>query len=74
MSVQEITVTNNQKKAIKSAFKKRKGVYMEEENGDLVIEFAAYEDFIDEMDKTPIEDVIGEGVLTYDAEFLVFIS
>lgn len=74
MSVQEISVTNNQKKAIKSAFKKRKNVYIEEENGDLVIEFSAYEDFMDEMDKTPIEDVIGEGVLTYDADFLVFTS
>jgi hypothetical protein len=74
MSVQEISVTNNQKKAIKSAFKKRKDVFIEEENGDLVIEFAAYEDYMDEVDKTPIEDVLGEGVLTYDAEFLVFTS
>jgi hypothetical protein len=74
MSVQEISVTNNQKKAIKSAFKKRKSVYMEEDNGDLIIEFAAYEDYMDENDKTPIEDVIGEGILTYDAEFLVFVS
>ena len=74
MSVQEISVTNNQKKAIKSAFKKRKDVFIEEENGDLVIEFSAYEDYMDEVDKTPIEDVLGEGVLTYDAEFLVFTS
>jgi hypothetical protein len=74
MSVQEISVTNNQKKAIKSAFKKRKSVYMEEDNGDLIIEFAAYEDYMDEHDKTPIEDIIGEGILTYDAEFLVFVS
>ncbi|WP_396589132.1 hypothetical protein [Bermanella sp. R86510] len=74
MNIQEINVTNNQKKAIKSAFKKRKSLMIEEENGDLVIEYAAYEDFIDDTGKAPIEEIIGDGILTYDADYLVFIS
>jgi hypothetical protein len=72
MSVQEISISNNQKKALLKAFKKKKEVIFEDENGDLVVSVDAYEDFLDEITKEPIEEIIGEGVLNYDAEYFVF--
>lgn len=72
MSVQEISISNNQKKALLKAFKKKKDVIFEEENGDLVVSVDAYEDFLDEISKEPIEEIVGEGVLNYDAEYFVF--
>ena len=74
MSVQEISISNNQKKALLRAFKKKKDVIFEEENGDLVVSVDAYEDFLDEINKEPIEEILGEGVLDYDAEYFVFIA
>jgi len=72
MSVQEISISNNQKKALLKAFKKKKDVIFEDENGDLVVSVDAYEDFLDEISKEPIEEIVGEGVLNYDAEYFVF--
>lgn len=74
MNIQEINVTNNQKKAIIKAFKKRKSVYIEEENGDLVVSVDAYEDYLDEIDKEPIEEILGDVFLDYGAEYFIFIS
>lgn len=72
MSVQEISISNNQKKALLKVFKKKKEVIFEDENGDLVVSVDAYEDFLDEITKEPIEEIVGEGVLNYDAEYFVF--
>jgi hypothetical protein len=72
--IQEISVTNNQKKAIITALKRRKSAYMVDENGDLMVEIEAYEDFMDEFDRSPIEDLLGDDVLDYTQEFWVFIS
>lgn len=72
--IQEISVTNNQKKAIITALKRRKSAYMVDENGDLIVEIEAYEDFMDEFDRSPIEDLLGDDVLDYSQEFWVFIS
>lgn len=72
--VQEISVTNNQKKAIEKALKRRKSAFMVDDNGDLIVEVEAYEDFMDEFDKAPIEDLLGDDVLDYSQEFWIFIS
>lgn len=72
--IQEISVTNNQKKAIITALKRRKSAYMVDDNGDLMVEIEAYEDFMDEFDRSPIEDLLGDDVLDYSMEFWVFIS
>ncbi len=71
MSIQEIAVSNNQKKSLLKAIRKE-NVLVQEENGDLVVNLAAYIVFKKEADPGPIEAIIGEDVLDFDAEFVVF--
>lgn len=72
MSVQEISVTNNQKKAVLRAFKKVKG-FIEEENGDLVIDMAHYQDYQAETGKTPLEEILIDEEILEETQYLILI-
>ncbi|OPX54444.1 hypothetical protein SAMN02745127_02756 [Oceanospirillum multiglobuliferum] len=74
MSIQEIAVSNSQKKKLQQAIS-NEAVLMTDDNGDLVVQVAAYEDFkanLRKEPKAPIEVIVGEEALDLDAEFWVF--
>lgn len=71
MSIQEISVSNNQKKTIQKALKKSKAL-IEEENGDLVLDQGAYFEWCDDTGKYPLEDIFPEQEFDDEAEYIVF--
>lgn len=71
MSIQEIAVSNNQKKHLLKAINNEAVMY-QEENGDLVVDVDSYLDFIKDAESGPIEAIIGDDVLDFDAEYFVF--
>ena len=70
MSIQEISVSNNQKKMLLKAIKKE-AVLFQEENGDLVVNVAAYIEFKEDKDPAPIEAIVSD-VLDFESEYFVF--
>ncbi|MEY8205641.1 MAG: hypothetical protein RPR40_11290 [Bermanella sp.] len=81
MSIQEVAIANNQKKRLLSVVKDE-AVLFQDENGELVVNVAHYKAFKKELvvlktmkkgvDITPIETIVGAGVLNFDAEYFVF--
>jgi hypothetical protein len=71
MSIQEIAVSNNQKKQLLKAVNNTE-VLFQEDNGDLVVSAAAYEIFKKEADPGPIEAIVGEDTLNFDFDYFVF--
>ncbi len=71
MSIQEVAVSNNQKKMLIKAVR-NEDVLIQEDNGDLVVNVAAYQAFKEGKDPAPIEEILGADVLDFDAEFFVF--
>jgi len=71
MSIQEIAVSNNQKKQLLKAINKDE-VLFQEDNGDLVVSVAANLNFKKEADPGPLEAIIGEDTLDFNAEYFVF--
>ncbi len=71
MSIQEIAISNNQKKHLLKAVQDE-SILFQDDNGDLVVNVAAYEASRTDKNPTPIEDIIGEDVLDYNAEYFVF--
>jgi len=76
MTIQDISITNNQKKSLLKAIKDQQ-ILIQEENGDLVVNVAAYQALKNNIAyKTsgaePIEEILGDDVLDFDAEYFVF--
>ncbi|NRB42327.1 MAG: hypothetical protein HRU20_28305 [Pseudomonadales bacterium] len=71
MNIQEIALSNNQRKKIQKAVKDD-SVLLVEENGDIVINVAAYKTFKQELENDPVEEIVGEDVLDFSAEYFVF--
>jgi len=76
MSIQDISVSNNQKKRLLSAISDEQ-VLVQNEEGELLVNVAAYISFKNDLpaeksDPAPIEAIIGDNVLDFDAEFFVF--
>ena len=71
MTIQEITLSNNQKKKLQKNIKSDT-VLFQDENGDIVVNVAAYLEFLQGIKQAPIEDIVGNNVLSYDAEYFVF--
>jgi len=72
MSIQEISVSNNQKKSLLKAVKDQQ-VLFQDDNGDLVVNVEAYEEWKELKGKgsDPIEEIVEEA-LDYDSEYFVF--
>lgn len=71
MSVQEISVTNNQKKHLLKDIKKA-SIIFQEDNADVVLNVEAYLEFMDDKDKDPVTEILGEGVVDLDNEYIIF--
>ena len=70
MSLQEISVSNTQKKKLQKAIRDE-SVLIQEDNGDLVVHVAAYLDYKAGSRAEPLEEIIGEDELDLSAEFIV---
>ena len=71
MSIQDISLTNNQKKLIFKTIK-NESIIVKEDNGDLVINVAAYLDFSEKNATNPLEEILEDISLNYDVEYFVF--
>lgn len=76
MSIQDIPVSNNQKKQLLHAITDRR-VLIEEDSGEVVLNVAAYQALKNDLahkksNNEPIEEIVGNDVLDSDAEFIVF--
>ena len=71
MSIQDISLTNNQKKLIFKTIK-IESIIVKEDNGDLVINVAAYLDFSAKNEINPLEEILEDISLNYDVEYFVF--
>jgi hypothetical protein len=71
MNIKEISITSNLRKKIQKAVKNT-SVIFEDENGDIVVNVAAYTENTSHTGRFPLEDILGEDALDYDVEFWVF--
>lgn len=71
MNIQEIAITSNVRKKIQKAVKNT-SIIFEDENGDIVVNVEAYVANTEHTERYPLEDILGEDALDYDAEFWVF--
>ena len=71
MSIQDISLTNNQKKLIFKTIKNQ-SIIVKEDNGDLVINVAAYLDFSEQNSTKPLEEILEDISLNYEVEYFVF--
>lgn len=76
MSIQDITTTNNQKKRLLRAIN-GEHILVQSEDGELLVNVAAYKSFkkglpAEKSNPAPIEAIIGDGILDFDAEYFVF--
>ncbi|CAH0991276.1 hypothetical protein SIN8267_01378 [Sinobacterium norvegicum] len=72
MSMQEIAVTNNQKKKILRAIRDQ-DVIFQDENGDIIVSVSAYQAYKEATEEQPLEDLLADGELADGKEFFVFI-
>lgn len=71
MSIQEIAVSNNQKKHLLRAITDEAVLY-QEDNGDLIVDVASYLELKAGAETGPIEDIIGDVALDFTAAYFVF--
>ena len=76
MSIQDISITNNQKKSLLKAIKDPQ-ILVQEENGDLVVNVQAYIALKNNIaykntGAEPIEELLGSDTLDFSAEYFVF--
>ena len=71
MSIQDISLSNNQRKRLLKLANLESILY-QDDNGDLVISSEAYKQFKKENTNQPLEDIIGEERLNFEAEYFVF--
>ena len=70
MSIQELSVSHNQKKKLLKAIQDD-NVLFQEENGDIVVNVAAYKNLKEESEKTPIEEIVGDKILDLSSQYIV---
>jgi len=76
MRIQDISITNNQKKSLLKAVKDTQ-ILVQEENGDVIVNVKAYLALKNNIANKntgaePIEDIIGSEELDFEAEYFVF--
>ena len=70
MTIQELTLSNNQKKKLQKSIQDDT-VLFQDDNGDLVVNVAAYLEFLQGIKQAPIEDIVGDDTLDYEAQYFV---
>lgn len=71
MTIQDIAVSQTMKKKLLKSIKDDAILFVEE-NGDIIVNVAAYQTLKDYKSTTVIEDIVGEDILDNSAEFFVF--
>ena len=71
MSIQEIAISNSQKKKLLKLTELEE-ILFQDENGDLVVNVSAYQALKDNIKPVSIESVIGENKLDYSVSYFVF--
>lgn len=71
MSIQEIALSQNQKKKLPKAIKDE-SVLFEDDNGDIVLDVVAYLNFKKDRDTAPIEAILGNDVLDLAMQYIIF--
>ncbi len=69
--IQDIAVSHNCLKKLAKCIKGDKVLYKDEE-GEIVVNIAAYNDYKNSNETTPIEDIIGTERLDFSADYIVF--
>lgn len=72
MSIQEIAISNSQKKKLLKLTELEE-VLFQDENGDLVVDVSAYQALKDNIEPVSIESVIAENKLDYSVSYFIFI-
>ena len=70
MTIQELTLSNNQKKKLQKSIQDDT-ILFQDDNGDLVVNVAAYLEFLQGTKQAPIEDIVGDDTLDYEAQYFV---
>ena len=70
MKIQDLAVSNNLKKKVMTTLADDT-LYMQEENGDLVINVAAYLARKTNSKTVTLEDILGKDLLDLDADYIV---
>jgi len=71
MSIQEISVSNNQRKKL-SNFCQDESIVQIDDNGDVIVNVAAYKALKKSSKSSPIEDIIDAQSLDFSSEFFLF--
>jgi ASC-1-like (ASCH) protein len=71
MSIQTISLSNNQKKQLRNSSKLDSVLFIDD-NDDLVVNVAAYETLKQSTNPAPIEAIVGDDVLDFQVEYFVF--
>ena len=71
MNIQEITISNNQRKQLLRN-EQLESVLFEDDNGDLIVNAAAYQELKSQLNPPPLEAILGDEALDFNAEFFVF--
>jgi len=71
MSIQEIPLSNSQKKKLLKLTELDE-VLFQDENGELVVNVSAYQALKDNIEPVSIESVIGKNKLDYSVSYFVF--
>ena len=71
MTIQDIAVSQTIKKKLLKSIKDDAILFVEE-NGDVIVNVAAYQTLKDYKSTTVIEDIVGKDILDNSAEFFVF--
>ena len=71
MSIQEVTLSHNQKKKLLKAVKDET-IMFEDDNKDIVLDVAAYLDFKANLDEDPVESILGKDALDMTMEYIIF--
>ncbi len=71
MSIQEISLSQNQKKKLLKSINDE-GIAFKDDNGDIVVNVEAYINLKQDSDSAPVEDIIGDVILDFDSQYFLF--
>lgn len=71
MIIQDIALSHNQKKKLLKSIDDENIVF-KDDNGDIVVNVAAYRNLKQGTDTAPIEAILGEEILDFDSQYFVF--
>jgi len=71
MHIQEISVSNNQRKKLTLCVNDQ-NIIQTEDNGDVIVNVEAYQAYKKAQKKSPIEDILDDQDLDFSCEFIVF--